>query len=196
MPGDSLFEEKDFANDNKAIEEEEDDEAESDFPDDLFALYADEFSLVEKCEQFARNLLKREELTPQEIVQIAGLLYAFQRLPRPTKGVSVSIALRWSNPDGYFLKTISLSEDSFRFENAGWEQGDFGSDSFGSTILEIEHGWRDGSSYEAFEWIQSACDNAEDKGYTVEIEGDSDNPPDWSEEESTGEDWQRLPRLS
>ena len=166
------------------------------FPDDLFPLYQEEISSVEMCEQFGRRLLKRPDLTSEKIVTIGYFLCALRRLPLPTKGVSVVVSLKWTNTEGYDLRSIHLSEDAFRFDNAGWETGDFGGDSFGQTILDMEFNWRNREydAFDAYKWIISLCSYAESEGCTVETNNYSDGAPNWNDE-ATDVDWKRLPAI-
>ena len=167
------------------------------FPADLFPLYREEFDTVEGCKKFARSLLKRADLTPEQIVAVGYLLHALCRLPLPTKGIFLVVGLKISGPDGDMTQTIHLSSSVLRFDEAGYEKGDFGSDSYGRAILDIEVGWRneDYEPEEAYAWITSLCAEAGREGYTVEVENSSDEMPDWDKGEATHKDWNRLPAL-
>ncbi len=185
------------ADEEDAGEEDEDDEAT--FPDDLFPFYREEKELVAGCERFVRLLLKRDDVTPRQVIELGSLLAGLERLPRPTENLCVSASLSFEQSGSKMYQTLELSASEFRIDNAGWVSGPAGGDSVSNTVFEIEVGWRDEdcSPLEAYDWIASVCRSAPDASFAVVVEDTSDAPVQWQwgEEDSSGEGdaWERLP---
>lgn len=175
--------------------DELDDEDELDEDDDqdekrreLFPFRLEESFVVYELKSLVRKILQRPTLSGSEVRQVGTVLFALERLPRPTPGVAVGlgVAYRYNNESTYC--ELFISESEFRLSNGGntYDPG-VGSDSYSQTIFEMEtSGFREGSGddYEVTGWFNSINELLTmESSIDIEYLGD-DEAVDWSEEGS------------
>ncbi len=113
----------------------------------LFAFQSEDSYYVGRVTQAVQNLLRREEITPRQIVGIGRALLGLGRLPLRTPGLDVQISLSYKIGDGCQGYDLFISADRFATESGGYDNFGFGTDSFSGTTFSVEPGCRE---YEGF----------------------------------------------
>lgn len=181
----SFDEEMDELDDEVELETEDDGDSQG---RELFPFRREESFVVDELKGVVRLILQRPTLTGKEVRRVGTVLFALERLPRPTPGVAVGLGVvyRFNNESTYC--ELFISESEFRLSGGGNTYDPaVGSDSYGQTIFEMEtSGFREGSgdSYEVAGWFGSVREllNMESK-IDIEYLGD-DESVDWSDEGS------------
>ena len=142
-----------------------------------------------------RRTLRRKSITPQQICGLGKLLHGLERMPRPTSGIDITVAIESRTPDHFSYKSIGLSESSFELLSGGAEYTpDVGSDSYTNYSFHVEvGGFRDDTEVtEVEDWIsgfiESLCD--EDQDFEVDDQ-DERLVLDW-DEKTPEDDWDQL----
>ena len=205
MSDDSLFRDEDFI--ASSCEEREEDEEDADKSEEgdeeendsnLFSFYRSEQDLVSEVNSIIRSLLTRPDITPRQISQIGRFLFALERLPRITPGISMEVTLVYRCNNETTYESVSLDEDSFRLSSGGSAYDpSVGGDSFSSTTLEVGVGWRDEpwTWVEVADWLERFRGVVNDSEYDIEISVYGDESVDWSlsdQEEQTNL-WETFP---
>jgi hypothetical protein len=122
---------------------------ESDKTEDLFPLFESDRGLIEALVGLVRKLIHRADAIPEQIHDLAILLFGLERLPLATPGLGfeeVSLSYRSENEMRY--QSITLDEASFSLSSGGsvYTPG-AGSDTFSEDLLLAEVGGyrRDGT---------------------------------------------------
>jgi hypothetical protein len=131
-------------------------------------------------------ILKRESITPRQIVGLGKLLHGLKRLPLATSGINVTVSIEHRNSGGnMFYESLRLSDDSFEAMSGGMEYTpDSGADSYtGFSFLVELGGYRDETSITDLEdwmtsFVASLCD--EEEAFEVE-DAREDSSVDWEE---------------
>lgn len=171
------------------------DEADDERDVDLFPFRVDERPIVDELIKLVREVLGRGKVSAAQVRDISKVLYALERLPRPTPGIAIGLTVAYHYNNECTYCELFISEEEFRISSGGntYDPG-VGSDSYGETLFEMEtSGFRDGSAdwYQLSGWFDSAREllNMEHR-ISIEDLGD-DGEIDWSDEES--EDyWDKL----
>jgi hypothetical protein len=162
--------------------------------DQFYSFDPDEQAIVLSIMESLRLALRRPELKPVEIVQIGKCLFALARLPRVTRGSSMSVGLVRRTPEEMNFYTVRLDCESFGLNSGGSVYDPaVGSDTFSTAQLEVRVGWRDhGGGVPA--WLQAFEDLATDDLWHVSIEDNCDSDElDMAEAIEETDYWQRLP---
>lgn len=156
--------------------------------DDLFPFLVAEESLIAQLSRAIRKALAT--LEPDALKKAAVFLYAMDRLPYPTPGVDLDLAIT-RRPEGGGLSYVSaeISENSFRLSTGGSEYTpDVGSDCYSRTLVQMETGgFREGSMHDFEEWLDAFVA----AGGEVTIEDQNEEEVDLTEATS-GDGWNRL----
>ena len=179
-------------------ESEDDEEVDSDDSDGLFGLFIEDSGPFTSVAQSIRLLLRRANLPPGEIHQLAVMLLIIESLPRPTPGLHVELDLVERHKNGERTSMgIRAGSDEIRLTCTEYIILDsrVGGDSetevwFGSS----PGGWREESDFGALrEWAEQFAARAADPRQEILISSDEcdDSEIDWHPESS--EDlWEKL----
>lgn len=180
------------------MEEDVDDfegEADDESNAELFPFRADERPIVDALVKLVREVLGRGKVSASQVRDISKVLYALERLPRPTPGIAIGLTVAYHFNNECTYCELFISEEEFRISSGGnTYDPSVGSDSYGETLFEMEtSGFRDGSAdwYQLSGWFDSAREllNMEHR-ISIEDLGD-DSEIDWSDEE-TEDYWDKL----
>lgn len=183
---------------NDSDEFDEDDEAEEDseLSPVLFPFRRDERVIVDELIKVVREILGRGNVTGREVHDISKALFALERLPRPTPGVSIGLGVIYEYNRESTYCDFYISEDEFRLSSGGYAYDEHvGGDSYSSTLFEMEmSGFRDGSDdwFELSGWFDSI------KGllggeHRISIEDMGDESKvDWSDYDESENYWEHL----
>lgn len=162
---------------------------------DLFPLYPSEAWVYEKIGNIIRSRIAY--CSPDEIVSLARLLYALERIPYSTPGLFIDLSFSsiYRINGGYETKyylCLDFSDNSFRLSKAIVEYTPkMGSDSSSTTIFEMElGGYRDGN-FEVKDWLSDFQSYCEDKDSNLSISDGSDGDMDLTED-IPSDGWKRL----
>ncbi len=181
--------------DNEKIEDEE----ESEENDNFFPFRVEEEYLVTELIKLVRGIISENNLSPYQLRQIAVVIYALEHLPHYVEGISIGLGIVYRlNNESSFCE-FYISESEFRLTSGGntYDPG-IGSDSYSSTIFELEtSGYRDGDSesYEVTGWFNQVQEllNMEAE---IEFEDNGDDSEiDWNADPN-GNGWEKLYELS
>jgi hypothetical protein len=109
----------------------------------LFGLFGEDSLVVDRLRASVRTLIKRAQTTPEQIFNLAKLLYALERLPLPTEGIGIELSLSMHHANGErTCQEITLDGSSFRLSTGAWIiiEPSIGGDSEGETVFEVEIG--------------------------------------------------------
>jgi len=109
----------------------------------LLAFDIDDAYYIEQVTNARRNLLKRTDLTPNQIVGIGHALHGLGRLPLRTPGLDVYISLSIINESGAEEYELYLSDDQLVTTSGGYVDSGCGSDSFSGPSFRVETGFRE-----------------------------------------------------
>jgi hypothetical protein len=114
---------------------------ESDITEDLFPLFESDRGLIEALMRLVRKLIHRADTTPQQIHDLAILLFGLERLPMATPGVGIELSLsnRTDNDMRYQSITLDGTCFSVSFGGSVYTPG-AGSDTFSEDVLDAEVG--------------------------------------------------------
>ncbi|MBK9214041.1 MAG: hypothetical protein IPM59_00335 [Chloracidobacterium sp.] len=93
--------------------------------------------------------------SPEELKNLAIVRLALERLPRTTPAVHMEMGIVLENGGEMSYTNLSISEERMSISVGGYVRGDFGGDSYSTTLFECEsNGFRDGSldPYEIGSW--------------------------------------------
>jgi len=152
----------------------------------LFGFDPTEACVVDEMIGLVRSLLKRKDITPEQIYHLAKMLFALERMPLPTPGVDVVFALGYKSGGELYGQSLGVSERAFVLDSAAYTQAGPGGDASSEIIFETEVG---GSSF--FEnwfalagWIASIKEIVADEGADLEV---------WSSGDDDKIDWEDVP---
>ena len=154
---------------NSAVTEDRDDfeDYQDDSEDDtVFPLTESDIEFV-TCDviNFTRKLIERSRPTPKQLIGLAHALYALERLPEITPGVSVEYGLQLRKGDEELAEfkywSISINEETFEVSSSGSIYNrSVGSDSYTGFKLYVEagsHGYRECND-DNYDWIESTVE--------------------------------------
>lgn len=132
--------------DNSSIEKE------------LFPLTLEDKVIVDEAVGVVKDVLRRASLSGRDVHRIGKLLFALERLPRSTSGISIGMTVSHRANDEMTYRDIFISESVFWMNTGGsvYTPG-VGSDSYSSTVFHVETGgYRAGTDfYEVSTWADS-----------------------------------------
>lgn len=175
------------------MQEEPDDNDDVEEDEELFGFLIEDQQVIERLVDAVRSLLQRPGLSPQAIASIGPVIFAMERLPLPTPGLSATLTLKYELNRESDWVSIDLSDDRIAFDKGfhTYEPG-IGGDTHSEIILEVGLGWRDGDTFQAMEFAEYFAQCAEDPSRDVSITIHSDEPfSDWDLESDPGA-WRRL----
>jgi len=120
-----------------------------------FELTEDDLYAVEIAENIAHLFLKKEQITPLQVVGLGNALYALQRLPLVTPGVHCEFGVVYQAGTEEFHEMqyidFTISESRFKISK-GWSVYDqaVGSDSYSEPEWVIESGGYRNTELEIF----------------------------------------------
>lgn len=159
----------------QALYDEDDDTV----ADALFAFDPDDDYYVDRVKDAVRALLKREDLTPQQIVGIGRALHGLGRMPLRTPGLGVHISLSEKTENAATSYDVFVDSDRFATESGGYEDSGYGSDSFSGQTFAVENNVREYEGWSsATESWPSVFSEMVHAGLTVEDFSD-DERLDW-----------------
>ena len=164
----------------------EDDGATQDIGD-LLPFMVGEKDLIDQLAGTIRASL--QTLEPAELRQIAVFLFALERLPYASVGVSIDLAITHRIEESFSYVSVEISGDAFRLSTGGsvYSPG-VGSDSYSEIRFEIETGgYREGTTEAFAEWLDMF--RATHGSYSIENFGDDDID---LTEEAPADGWDRL----
>lgn len=155
--------------------------------DDLLPFTPSEEHLIAQLGAAVRKRMVSAE--PETLRKIAAFLYALERLPYATPGVSLDLAIMERINENLAYVSVELDGQSFRLSTGGSVYSpDVGGDSFSETVFEIETGgFREGSTSAFIDWLDVFVSAAG----TIEIQGDDDAD---LTEPAPEDGWDRLER--
>lgn len=164
----------------------DDDDATQDI-EDLFPFMVGEKDLIDRLAAKIRASLKT--LEPAELRKMAAFLFALERLPYATPGVSIDLAITQRIEGNLSYVSVEVSSDAFRLSMGGSvHTPGVGSDSYSETNFEVEAGgYREGTTEDFEGWLEVFRTTA--GSYSFEDLGDDD--VDLSEEVPS-DGWDRL----
>jgi hypothetical protein len=155
--------------------------------DDLFPFLREEESLIDALIGSIRMTLP--SLDPADLRQMATVLYALQRLPYRTPGISIDLAKSQRIGEDFCYVSVEITDDTFRLSKGGsvYTPG-VGGDTYSETLFHVEVGeFREGSASGFREWLA----NFESTGGVYDFDGAVCDEIDLAEPlESDG--WERL----
>ena len=155
--------------------------------EDLFPFMVGEKDLIDQLAATIRASLKT--LEPAELRKMAAFLFALERLPYATVGVSIDLAITQRVERNLSYVSVEISDDAFRLSTGGSVYSpDVGSDSYSETGFEVETGgYREGTTEAFKEWLEMF--RATHGSYSIEDIGDDDID---LTEEAPADGWDRL----
>jgi len=169
-------------------------EEEVDVYEGKYGLNLEDKLMVDTLTQAVRALLKRDELEPQVIAQLAAFLYAMQRLPQVTESMSMGVRLVYEFNEERTWRQIRLEDSSFILETGGYVfTPGIGGDSYSERLFEVyAGGGREGDPFAASEFAQMFAEAAGDPEQTVEVDEDLGCAFDQWDQESQEHPWSGL----
>ena len=151
---------------------------------DKFPLWLEEKCIADELVECARMLLQRSDLTAKQVRDIGALILAVQALPLPNKGIEIELMLKFYGDDGSTsTQSLYLTDEVFRLDSGGHSKTDFGGDSYGDSVLDMEIGGFRHEEAPAWiqisGWIEEFKVRAIDKEHVLEISGDGLSGLDW-----------------
>ena len=104
----------------------------------VFAFKVDDGYHIERVTEALQSLLKRTDLTPDQIRSIERSLYGLGRLPLRTPGLDVCISLITKGDSGAMSYDLFLSSDRFATESSGYIDSGCGSDAISGLTFEVK----------------------------------------------------------
>lgn len=155
--------------DERELVYEVDDDFEEDI-DNLFPFKSAERQLIERLERTIRQHMRMAE--PASLREIAAFLHALQRLPYATRDLSLDLALMTRLEENLSWVSVELDGQAFRLSTGGSAYSpEVGSDSYSSTLFQIElGGFRDGTTQDFEDWLDAFVS----EGGVIQIQGDGD----------------------
>jgi hypothetical protein len=135
-----------------------------------------------------RKGFSRADITAEQIHRLAILLFALERLPLATPGVSADLTLSFRNSEGSSFQNIHLDEGSLSLSSGGYvHTPDIGGDSYSAEILMVEvGGFRDAKRNQFADWLAEFKARLEDAEIEITVD---DADVDWSNEPD-GSSWE------
>ena len=163
---------------------------------DLLGFFAEDHRFIKELAKAVRDLIGRPTTTPEQMHHLARLLFALNRLPRPTSGLCIELTLgqRHENDESDHL-CLTLDDSRFCLAKVLYIVIDpsVGGDTAAETIFEVE-----GQSRELVEpsalmgWVEAFRGRIEDPVNELEISDAAESSEfDW-EAESSDADWDNL----
>jgi hypothetical protein len=104
----------------------------------LFPFEIDDGHYFERIKIAVRNLLKRPDIIPRQIVSVGRLLYGIARFPLRTPGLDISLSLVSKFGGEATVYGLFLNEYRFSTKISGYINSGFGTDSFSEVTYEVE----------------------------------------------------------
>lgn len=145
---------------------------------------------IDALAKAVRRLVRRAEITAEQLHHLAVLLHGLERLPAATPGLDVTLSLVYERGGEMSYKAIDLDAQTFEL-SAGGSVYDpsVGSDSYGDDVFMVEtSGYRDGDDLAIVEWLMGFKERTADA--TIRLDLDEACEVDWSDEPDP-EAWQR-----
>jgi hypothetical protein len=167
-------------------QDEDDDWEDSTDISDLFPFFAREEALIQSLSTLVRASLPSLEVGV--LNKVSKFLFALERLPYASPGVSVDLSILERGEGGSSYVSVELTDQVFRLSRGGSEYTPgVGSDSYVNTDVQLETGgFREGSSADFEEWLY-AFRNASGS-YAIYDNGDDVELSD----QAPGDGWERL----
>lgn len=168
--------------------QDEDDAGDVDPYEGKYGFYLEDQHMLEGLAPTVRTLLSRPSLEPQQIAELAAFLYAVERLPMVTEGISMALRLAYRAGGECSYREVRIDQDSVRLSGGGYvETPGVGGDSYGETVFEVSAGGgREGSLFQASECMAVFLESAGDESICVEIDEDFGEPfTQWDQEMPT-----------
>lgn len=139
---------------------------------DLFPFLVGEKDLIDRLAAMLRASLGT--LEPDQLRRMAKFLFALERLPYATPGVSIDLAITQRIEKNLSYVSVEICDDAFRLSTGGSVYSlDVGSDSYSETSFEVETGdYREGTTEAFEEWMEMF--RATHGSYSFEDVGDDD----------------------
>lgn len=157
---------------NSDYQEEYENESGEPEIDDLFPFLVVEEDLIDALAAKIRASLK--SLDPDRLYKLAKFLFALERLPYVTPGISFDLAITQRIDEDLSYVSVELSEDAFRLSTGGSiYTPDIGSDSYSETNFEVESGgYREGTTEDFSQWL--SVFRAMDGGISIDDMSEAD----------------------
>jgi hypothetical protein len=163
---------------------------------DILGFFAEDRYFIKQLAKAVRDLVGRPATTPEQMHHLAKLLFALNRLPRRTSGLSIELTIgqRHKNGEGDHLRLtlddscLSLARDVYVIIDPS-----VGGDSAGETVFEVEEQSRElVEPTELMDWVEAFRARVADSGNELGI-SDAGNglPFEWGTE-GRDEDWEHL----
>jgi hypothetical protein len=171
-----------------------DEESEVDAYEGKYGLYLEDKLMVDTLSQAVRALLKRDDLEPRVIAQLAAFLYALQRVPQITEGISMGVRLVYEFDEERSWRQIRLNDSSFTLETGGYVfTPGIGGDSYSERIFEAyAGGGREGDAFVASEFAQMFAEAVTNGEHDLEIDDDHGCAFDQWDQECQDTPWSGL----
>lgn len=168
---------------------EDEDEAEESHDTNCYAFYAEDSYPVGQLVGAIRRVMKRPELSTEDLAQLRVFLFAVERLPLVTPGVRMSLGLRLDQGGESDWIEIRMEDGTFTLGRGTWIDGDADTE----TDFEVSTDYRDGDAFQASNFAQSFRSCAEDVCRAVVIGDTSDEPFNGWDLEKDKSRWGSLP---
>jgi hypothetical protein len=151
-----------------------------------FGFLIEDRGLVIELAKIVRSLLQRPDITSELISHIGKLLFAMERLPLPTPGISIDLTMTYRFNDESSFISLFMDDTEFRLSRGGYVYDPaVGGDSYSENVFEVEVGdFRSSVELsEVSDWLDEFKRRALDKEQEIEVEfsGDDSQIP-WDEE--------------
>jgi hypothetical protein len=137
---------------------------------------------IEEIIKGVRVLFRREDITAQQMHNLAVLLFGLEALPCATPGLNATLLLSYRSDNEMTYCSVDLDETTFELSTGGsvYTEG-VGSDSFGETQLMVETtGYRDAREFGIAEWLVGFKQRLHDAEISVDL--DDGCEIDWTAE--------------
>lgn len=152
--------------------EDEEDEDDETYDPNCYAFYSEDSYPVGLLIAAIRRLMARPDLPADTVADLKVFLFAMQRLPLVTPGVSMSLALRLNQGGESDWIEIRMEDGEFTLGRGTWVDGDADTE----TVFEVTAEYREGDAFIATGFAESFAECARDVCREVVIDDTSDEP--------------------
>ncbi len=162
------------------------DSSEPDADEEMFPLWIEEKCIVDELISSIRLLFQRFDLRPSELRDLAALILGLEMLPYPTPDLEVDLIFRYQNEDGSRHQSLRLSDSVFNLSSGGYYKSEFGGDSYGDDLVDMEIGgyrneeaplWASVSG-----WLRQFQESVQDPAYELEVSCSGHSELEWDYE--------------
>jgi hypothetical protein len=155
----------------------------------VYSFLPEDKFIVDSVVECVRNVLRRPDVTPLQVIQIGYFLVALGRLPRITKDFGMSVALKKQENEEISWHEAQLDADSFQLNSGGSVYDpQVGHDNYFNIDFEAGCGWRESSEMRVFGWLEAFREMADDVSWSISIDDQGDLPIITTERDDADDD--------